>query len=361
MRLRILVLILIILYTSFNCKKGDRINQDTDRAFFLAQLAKSGTAQTTVATIWNASDTNDETIRSTVFALGKFWTVGDRYIASSENGKSRTIVFTVPTGFEFYDIKFINNTLIAVGGNSSTADSAAVYTSTNGTTWSKVSNTITNVRIFTTISGNSSLYIATGYTYSSYMLRAISTDLITWTIITDLSNDNFYDYRTSLRPFSLLTQNGAGYILGKSGNINFCASSCSSSANWSVSTDTGIGSFSGIVEKNGVVIAFAAVSGINPTSSHLFKTTSGSALVKVTTTNCLVNGLQVLDDRFVAVCIPADNSSYFYSSEDGVTWQSSKGKPSGLNNPPTKIVQGNNFYFGISNGGNYYSSSSISY
>lgn len=359
----LIIAIIIIVYASINCKKSDRINQDTDKAFFLGQLVKSVTSQnSTPATIWNRSDLSGQTINSIIFAFNKFWTVGDRSIAFSENGKSWTNVFNVPSGFVFYDIKFINNTLIAVGGKIDIADSAAVYTSTNGTTWSKVSNTILNVRFFTSISGNSSLYVATGYNSFPYILISTSTDLVNWSNVTDIWNSNFNYTDISLRPFNLFTQNGAGYILGDSGNINSCSSNCSLPANWSIIADSGIGSYRGIVEKNGVVIAFADVAGTDPTSSHLFKATSGSALAKITTTNCLVKGLQVLDGRFVAVCPPVDNTSYFYSSEDGLTWQSSKGKPSGLfSSPLTKIIQGNNFYFGISNGGNYYSSSPISY
>jgi len=312
--------LILMLLSAFllNCKKD---KDDSAKNLLTLSLLQNLTKTTTYD--WYYSTLADAIPNSILVAQNKIWvaaqsqsSTGIGSIHSSSDGITWTK--TSYSGPELEDIKYLNNQFIAVGGRSSTGG-GVIFTSTDGTTWTQTA-TVASMNTITSIAGNSSYYVITGIgsASNSYFVRAISTNLVNWTSFTT-SNIGFSGAGVP-RNQAFVTSSGAGYVSNNSGGINICASNCTTSTNWSIST---IGASSYFAELNGTIVA------ISPRGSQpalISYSTNGGAFIQADFSGITsYDGISVIDNKFVISSVTnstAVNSTInFYYSTDGITWK----------------------------------------
>ncbi|MCB1176900.1 MAG: hypothetical protein KDK36_04910 [Leptospiraceae bacterium] len=317
------LLIFLIISTFFTFCTSEKKDDTTVRNLFLLDYINKYNASQIKD--WNSAEislTSSDRITSIKVLQSKFWLTSRGSFSStgqifySSDGKTWTK--TSYSGEQIYDINYINNQYIAVGGNSTAT--GVVYSSTDGATWTKKA-TISGSSGLTKIAGNTSFYVVSGsgYTNPNYFALATSTDLVNWTTGTNTT--------TSFTSDLVVTSSGVGYIgADSSGRIATCSTNCSSIGNWSLSilgSDIGIVKFA---DMNGTVIAAGSNNLSGSTSSGAYVSKSGGAFSKVSglTLPAYTSFTKVIDSKFLLAKYDSSDSSNtktFYYSSDGSTWK----------------------------------------
>jgi hypothetical protein len=328
---KILLPLLFLTLGFSNCKSNK--SDDTVKNLFILNTLQN--ASKTPTYDWNyITVPNSYSTTSLIVAQSKFWITANTdfgynaskgYIFSSTNGITWTQ--SSYSGEPLWDIKYLNNQFVAVGGGGSSKAGGIVYTSPDGTTWTKqatISNTI--ITVITSISGNSSYYTISGYggTSPNYYARSISTDLVNWThfVTTNSSlsgGSSFPAIQTTT------TTAGASVISSNSSFIISCPGTCTTSGNWAISTiDTTSISQQYLRELNGTAVIYSTTSS---SAANIYYSVNGAAFTKVTNFTAPVStlGLSVIDNKFVIPSVAnsgTSNQISFSYSSDGINWKS---------------------------------------
>jgi uncharacterized delta-60 repeat protein len=152
---------------------GTTINQITYGNGLYVAVGESGKISTSANAItWSARTSGTSaSLAACVYALGKYWIVGNSVVLSSTDGVTWSTVSLgiSPPSTTFNNIKFLNNTLIIVGA------SGTIVTSTDGINFtSRTSGTSASLQ---SVAYGNNIYVVVGGTG---VIRT-STNLVTWT------------------------------------------------------------------------------------------------------------------------------------------------------------------------------------
>lgn len=152
---------------------GTTINQITYGNGLYVAVGESGKISTSANAItWSARTSGTSaSLAACVYALGKYWIVGNLVVLSSTDGVTWSTVSLgiSPPSTTFNNIKFLNNTLIIVGA------SGTIVTSTDGINFtSRTSGTSASLQ---SVAYGNNIYVVVG---NNGVIRT-STNLVTWT------------------------------------------------------------------------------------------------------------------------------------------------------------------------------------